>query len=216
MTVTAEERADILIESGAPAEDRIERDATGRIALTSARGGSARLDVRVPAGTDLVVGTLSGRAELRGPLGEVRVTTVSGSVEVERAETLDVRSVSGSIEVKDCSGRCRLATKSGRATCGSVGDALVSTLSGEVQVERVERSAKVQSASGRVELGAQGQGDIAVQTMSGAVRVAFPRGVRPRALLKSLTGRPRCECEEGDDCEVKVRSLSGKIEVVPS
>lgn len=213
--VTAEERADVLIESGAPPRERIETDATGRISVMSARGGSASLEVRCPAGTDVVVGMISGSAELRGQFGAVRVNTVSGSIEIDRVEEIDARTISGNIDVSACSGKCRLATKSGRTSCGGAGDARVSTLSGSVELAAVTGSAKVQSVSGSVELGLRGKGDVAVQTMSGSVRVQVPSGVRPATRLRSMSGRPKSECEEGDDCEIRVQSLSGRIEVVP-
>lgn len=216
VTITAEERQDLLIESDAPLrDDKIDVDATGRVSVKSGRGGSGWLELRCLTGTDVVIGTVSGKVELRGQLGGVRVTTVSGSVHVDRAEALDVRSISGSIEVARCDGPCRLQTKSGRATAGSAGDARVSTMSGRIQIDNVAGSAKVQTASGRVELGTQGRGDVSVETMSGSVRVEVPAGVRPAARLRSLAGRPRCDCEEGDDCEIVVQSMSGKIEVVP-
>ena len=41
-----------------------------------------------------MVGTLSGHVKVQGQLGAVRVTTVSGNVEVGRAEELDVRRIS--------------------------------------------------------------------------------------------------------------------------
>ncbi|OGO51100.1 MAG: hypothetical protein A2148_07015 [Chloroflexi bacterium RBG_16_68_14] len=214
VAVTAEERPDVLIESDGPLEDRVEADATGRISVRSPWGGSARLDVRCPAGTDLVVGTVAGKVELRGQLGTVRVTTVSGSVEIDRAEEVDVRTVAGNIEVARSAGRCRLQTTSGRATCGSAGDAEMSTMSGQIRLDGATGSVRAHSASGKVEVGIRGQGDVAVQTMSGSVRVEVPQGLRPAMRLKSLVGRPRCECEEGDDCRITVQSLSGKIEVV--
>lgn len=215
VTVQAEERSDVLIESGAPERRKIESDPTGRIALTSARGGSASLVVRCPVGADVVIGTVSGAVELRGTLGGVRVTTVSGSVFVERAESVDIRSISGHIEVERASGRCRLKTKSGRVFCGSAGPASVSTISGKIRVGGATSSVVAQSASGSVELALRGKGDVAVQTISGSVRVEVPPNVRPSPTLRSLSGRPRFECEAGTDCKIAVRSLSGKIEVVP-
>src|SRR3989304_9574777 len=128
VSITAEERSDVLIEEGAPPEDEIENDASGQVTLTSARFGSASLQVRCPTGTDVVIGTASGRVELRGSLGLVLVTTVSGSIDVERAEGLDIRSVSGSIHVDRCVGRCRLQTTSGKATVGSAGETDGSTV----------------------------------------------------------------------------------------
>ncbi len=213
--VRAEERSDVLIESGAPSEHRIENDATGRVALMSAKGGSAELRVRCPAGSDVVVGTVSGHVTLRGQFGDVRVTTISGHIEVERADALDVRTISGNIEVEQCAGGCSLRTKSGRTTIGRAGDTHVSTISGRIQLDEATGGVKMRSVSGEVELGAQGRGDVAVETMSGAVRVTVARGLRPSFHLRSLTGRPRCDCEEGNDCRIAVKSLSGRIEVVP-
>jgi len=213
ITVVGEERPDVLVESGAPAGS-IESDATGRIRLGSAKSGSAALEVRCPAGSDVVIGTMSGRVELRGTLGDVRVTTVSSDIMVERAEALDVRTVAGSIEVGACSGQCSLRTKSGKASVASAGDAFVSTISGAIRLGKAARKVRAQTVSGQVRVGTQSEGDVKVQTLSGAVTVEVPDGVRPDAHLASMTGRPRCDCPEGDDCRIAVRSVSGKIEVV--
>ncbi len=51
VSVIGEERSDVLVESGAPARDKIEIDATGRIEISSAKGGSAALSVRCPVGS---------------------------------------------------------------------------------------------------------------------------------------------------------------------
>lgn len=214
VTIIAEERQDLLIESDAPLrDDKVEVDSTGLVSVKSGRGGSGWLEIRCPIGTDVAVGTVSGKVELRGQLGTARVSTVNGSIDVESVEAIDVRSVSGSIEVSHCSGGCRLQTTSGRATCNGSGDARVSTMSGRVELENIAGSAKVQTASGAVELGMRGKGDVAVQTVSGAVKVEVPAGVRPATRLRSLSGKHRSDCDEGDDCEISIQSLSGKIEV---
>jgi DUF4097 and DUF4098 domain-containing protein YvlB len=216
VTITAEKRRDITIEAGLPSDPDIDIDERGFVVLTSARGGSARLEVRCPTGTDLVVGTASGKVELHGDFGEVRVTTASGKIEVDSAQTLDLRSVSGSIEVARCAGRCRLQTKSGRATVGSAEDTDVSTVSGQVQLASGRGNTHVRTASGRVELGTRGKGDVDVETLSGSVRVEVPASIRPAVELRSTTGKARCGCHEGQDCCIAVSSMTGKIEVVPS
>ena len=216
VTITAEERDDLRIESGAPLrDDKITTGDDGKIGITSPRGGSAWLEIHCPSGADVTIGTVSGRVELRGRFGPVRVTTVSGRIEVEQAAALDARSVSGRITVGRCGGRCRLRTKSGRITCDSAGDASMSTLSGRIHLGDATGKVAAQSVSGKVEARTQGKDDVAIQTLSGSVRVEVPKEVRPNARLKSMTGRPRCDCKEGDDIEIAVRSMSGKIEVVP-
>ncbi len=99
-------------------------------------------------------------------------------------------------------------------SCGSAGNAEVSTLSGRIQLDEVSGNVVAQSASGRIEVGLQTASDVAVSTMSGAVKVQVPKGVRPHPHLRSLSGKPRFECERGDDCYIKAKSLSGKIEVL--
>jgi DUF4097 and DUF4098 domain-containing protein YvlB len=213
--VVAEDREDVVIESGAASGDDVESDATGRVSLISARGGSANVKVRCPAGSDLVAGTVSGHVTLHGQLGNTRVNTISGNIHVDRADALDARTISGSIEVNRCTGVCSVRTKSGRSTIGSAGDTVVSTISGKITLDEATAGVKMRSVSGEVELGTKGKGDVAVQTMSGSVRVAVARGVKPSPRLRSLSGRPRFECAEGDDCRINVNSLSGRIEVVP-
>jgi len=217
VSITAEERSDVSVESDAPLrDDKVESDATGRVAVKSGRGGSGWLEIRCPAGSDVAIGTVSGTVSLRGQFGAVKVLTVSGTIEVDRAEALDARSVSGSIEVERCSGRCSLTTKSGKAICGGAAEAQVSTLSGQIRLGEMAGNVRAQSASGRIEVGMMGAGDVSVQTMSGAVTVQVPSGLKPHPRLSSLGSRPRFDVEEGNDCEIRVQSLSGRIEVVPA
>jgi hypothetical protein len=215
VTVIAEERDDVYAEEGASSRGP-DTDATGRISFGSAKGGSATMLVRCPTGTDLTVGTISGNVELRGQLGQARVTTVSGSIRVDRAEELDARSISGNIEVQHCSGRCSLRTKSGSAVCNSARDALLSTVSGKITLDEASGKVRAQTVSGSVHVGSQRNSDVAVQTLSGSVKIAVPHGLRPDTRTKSLTGRPRVECEPGSDCRIAVRSMSGKIEISPA
>jgi DUF4097 and DUF4098 domain-containing protein YvlB len=214
VTVIGEERADVLIDGG-PRDEHIERDGAGGVRFMSGHHGSKNVEVRVPAGSDAAVGTMSGNVRLRGHLGRVRVTTVSGNIEAEHTEALDARTISGNIEVERCDGKGALQSKSGRIRCGTAEKALASTISGQIRFEHAG-SAKAQSVSGTIEVGLQGAGDVAVQTISGSVRVQVPKDVRPHTKLRSLSGRPRVECEPGTDCEIAVRSMSGRIEVVPA
>jgi DUF4097 and DUF4098 domain-containing protein YvlB len=214
VTVIGEERDDVLIEGG-PRDEHIERDGAGGVRFMSANHGSSNVEVRCPTGSDVAAGTMSGHVRLRGHLGRVRVTTVSGNIEAEHVEAIDARTIAGGIEIERCDGKCALQTKSGRAQCGSAGKALASTISGQIRFDQAG-SAKAQTVSGTVEVGLQGAGDVAVQTISGSVRVQVPKSVRPHTKLRSLSGRPRVECEPGNDCEIAVRSMSGRIEVVPA
>ena len=213
VTVLGEERDDVAIEG--LRRDRVGSrrglhvGPEGRIDVVPGNR-SDDVEIRCPIGTDVIVGTTSGKVLLEGSLGDVRVTTVSGSVAAEEVEGLDVRGVSGSIEVEECRGRCRVRTTSGTVRIERAGSVEVGTVSGTVEVEHVEGSARIKAVSSSIDVTAGGEGDIDVHSISGSVAIALPAGVRPNVHARSF-GRIQSDVEEGDDCRVRVKSASGSI-----
>jgi DUF4097 and DUF4098 domain-containing protein YvlB len=187
-------------------------DADGSVHITGAKHGSLSVEVSCPEGTDVIIGTESGNIELVGRLGDVRVTTRSGRIAVEQAAHIDLRTASGAIEIGDCTGECRVVTKSSRVRIGNAHTLDCSVMSGRVKIGDVEH-AVVRTVSGRVDVGTRGSGRVEVRTLSGAVDVAVPSQRRPATILKSLSGRVRCECETGGDGEIDVATTSGAINV---
>ena len=213
VAVIAESRADVLVDKGAD----IRKDIEGGLTLVGRSGGSQNVTARVPEGVTLAVGTASGSIRLRGPLGATSVTSESGSIDVERAGALDVRSLSGRVSVGRATGPCRIQTRSGRATVMCCDDrAEVSTESGRVELSRAGGDVRVRTTHGRVEVTATAPRNVAVQTLSGHVKIALPRGTKPKVAVRSVNGSLSTNCEEGDDCQVAVQTLSGSIEVVPA
>jgi DUF4097 and DUF4098 domain-containing protein YvlB len=202
--VVGEDRGDVLVR-GAPA-----RPVDGGGLEVGGRSGA--VEVRVPSGTDVIVGAGSGRVELRGRLGDARVTTGSGSIGAEHCARLDARTGSGSLSVGICEGPCRLHTGSGSVRVGRAGDADVVTGSGTVVAEHVD-GARVKTGSGSVTLGLERAGDVKVHAHSGSVTVTVPPGLRPRTRLTARSGSVRCDCEPGEDGEIDVVTGSGGIVV---
>ena len=96
----------------------------------------------------------------------------------------------------------------------SRGSAMASTVSGPIRLDHVNQNVRARSISGSVEVSCEGHGGvIAIETVSGRVRIALPEGTEPEVRMKSL-GRVRSDLRSGDDCVVRARSLSGSIEVV--
>ena len=210
--IIAEDRTDLVIERGAPDRADISVE-DGTVEFRSARGGTSRVTVRCPTGTNVVVGAGAGRVELEGTFGDVKVVTASGRITIGDADRVDARSVSGSIYLKSCKRGCRAASKSGKVKIGAAGAVNVSTVSGRIVLERVDGSASIKTVTGRVELGAGGNDNVKVKTMSGSVRVEVPSDSRPAALLRSMKAKTRCDCETGDDFEIDVATMAGSIEV---
>jgi len=191
----AEDRDDIEVD---PAGRQVEFRDDDRIA--EVRSKSTNLQVRVPTGMNISVGAISGSVRLEGTFGSVKVSAVSGSVELDHAlRDVDIRGVSGKLSVKSAAGECCVNSKSGRITIGRVG-----------------RLAKAATISGKVDLTTDGVGDVEVKTISGHVSVRVPQDKAPRVRFRSLAGKLRCDCEQGDDFEVRAASVSGSVEITPA
>jgi DUF4097 and DUF4098 domain-containing protein YvlB len=191
---------------------QVEYEPDGTVQIGARHGGSNRVEVVCPTGTDVIVGNMSGRVELHGHFGVVRVTTRSGRVEIGHAAEVDVRSSSGAVDIAHCSGPCRVVTTSSHIRIGHAGRLDGSSTSGRIEVGSVEDAA-LRTMSGRVEVGTRDRGRVDVRTLSGRVEVAVPRDRRPATNLRSVSGRVRCDCEQGHDGEVHVATTSGAIRV---
>lgn len=211
--VIAEPRDDIEAETDG-LESFMEDDGK-TIVIRSGRGGSKPLTVRCPVDTDIAIGTHSGSVRLEGRLGGVRVTTMSGTVELQDAEEADVRTMAGNIDVGRCRGRCRLNAISGKVSVAEADIALASTVSGSIRLDRVLGDVRARSVSGNIDMNASGDSAIAVKTVSGRVRIVLPQGTEPQAFFRTR-GHVTCDFPQGGDCRIDAASLSGSIEVVPA
>jgi DUF4097 and DUF4098 domain-containing protein YvlB len=187
-------------------------EADGSLRVHASHHGSHSVEVVCPAGTDVLIGTASGSVELAGDLGDVRVTTRSGRIKIERAQRVDLRTASGTIEIGECIGTCRVVTRSSGVHVGKAGQLDVAGMSGRVKVDDVA-DAVVRTMSGKVGLSTGNDGRVEVRTMSGSVEVEVPRGRRPATRLRSMSGRVRCDAEDGHDGEITVATTSGTIHV---
>jgi DUF4097 and DUF4098 domain-containing protein YvlB len=173
---------------------------------------ATEIEIRCPSGIDVTIGTIAGSVETIGPLGVVRIATVSGKIHVENAGQVDVRTKSGAIDIGSVEGECRVVTTSSKVHIGRAGRACVAGVSGVVLLERVF-DAEVKTVSGKVLCATSGAGEVSVRTVSGKVDVMVPPNVRPATRLKSVSGRVECDCETGGDGAIAVATVSGRIRV---
>jgi DUF4097 and DUF4098 domain-containing protein YvlB len=203
--VTAEGRAEVLVERGQ------EHPMGG---VLEVKDSSAGVVLRVPTGTDLIVGSHSGSVSIRGETGNVRLTTRSGSIEIESCTSLDARTVSGRVEVGRVARDAHVKAANGKVRIGEVGGELtVTSVSGHVEVAEARGAVHATTVSGRVEVGLQVAADVRAESVSGRVKVAVPRGVRPSVSMKSVSGRCENQTDAGEDCRITCRSISGRITV---
>jgi DUF4097 and DUF4098 domain-containing protein YvlB len=204
ITVIGEARDDIVVVSGGRTKTTPSSEA-GEVVL---EGSSDRVEVRCPTGTDVLAGSASGDVALRGRLGAARVTTASGSIEVESVDSADLRTHSARIEVQDCAGDCRVTNKSGRVEIGRARGVFVKGVSGSIDVAGDE--VRVRTVSGDVRIATWAS--VAVETVSGSVDIVVPDGFRPRVRSHS-PGRIKIDVPQGDDGEIAVRTVSASVRV---
>jgi hypothetical protein len=205
ISITAEARDDVVIDQG-------QDHPMGGV--LEVKGRSDGVVMRVPLGSDLVVGSHSGAVQLKGALGELRVTSRSGRVEIDECASLDVRTVSGRVVIGSVTGECRIKTGSGRISITRAdGELHVATVSGRIDIVDAAGPVRVNTVNGRVDLGMTRAADARADSVSGRVTIELPHGVHPKTSLVSVSGRCECELDEGDDCRVTGRTVSGRIAI---
>ena len=202
ITIVGEARDDIVVTT----DDR--RDTTAASAGVEVTTASDSVEVRCPVGTDVVVGSASGRVRLEGQLGAARVTTASGSIRVGSVSSADLRTQSARIEVERCLGTCRVMNKSGKVEVHRARDVHVEGVSGTIEVAGDE--VRVRTVSGRVRVGTNRSA--AIESVSGSVDVRVPEGFRPH-VRRQGQGRVDVDVPEGDDGDISIRTVSASVRV---
>jgi DUF4097 and DUF4098 domain-containing protein YvlB len=133
--------------------------------------------VRIAAARRVDVRAKSGGVDVHECEGECRVVVTSAKVHVGHAKQVSVAGVSGAIIVEGAEG-ADVKTVSGKVLLGTTGPGhvVVRTVSGKVDVRvppDVQPATRLRSVSGRVacECDSGTDGEIAVATVSGAIRV---------------------------------------------
>ncbi len=173
-------------------------------------GGSTKTELRVPEGIDLVIGTLSGKVDVRSSVGSIAVVTTSGKVSVERAASVDIRTASGRVEVDVVTDECRIISGSGRVTVGRCGPAHVTTASGRITLGEVHGAIHTHCSSGRIDVTMATASDVHAETVSGRIMISMPADAKVRLDTPSTAA---VDVSAAHDCVVTARSGSGRVVV---
>jgi DUF4097 and DUF4098 domain-containing protein YvlB len=208
---TAEDRDNFLIDGKGAHIVGAEIDDEGVVNVAVA-GGSGSVDLTVPTGADLVLGTQSGRITLKGEFGAVQITTESGSISVDRCDRADLRTGTGTISVAECDGEVRALSRSGKVSLGRTQSAEVATMSSSIDVDS-NGPVRAKTTSGHISVRAHEACNVSAKSISGSIEVHLPPGVRPETLIRTASGRQHVSCEPGDDCRVALSTVSGSMRV---
>lgn len=213
--IIAEERADLMIESGAGSTSELEIGDLGRVVIRPRRR-SQSVVVRCPVGSDISAATGSAAIRLRGSFGRVRLSTRSGQIEVESVDHLTARAGSAPIHVEEIRDKARLSTKSGAIRVDAARAVETNSVSGKTELRRVQGAVRARSVSGPISVEMTTDADLSAKSVSGQIHVTYPPGVRPSTRGRTLVGLTTIETDEGADCRCSVATVSGRVTVAPA
>ncbi|MCY3569178.1 MAG: DUF4097 family beta strand repeat-containing protein [Chloroflexi bacterium] len=184
----------------------------GRLHIRSGRGSNA-LTVKCPPATHVLAGSDSGRVDLRGDFGNVKLKSGSSKISVDSARSADVKTRDGKIEIARTHGRAAAGTISGTIVVGHARSARAASVSGRISLKQIIGSTEAMSVSGKIDIASDGAGDISAATVSGGIKVRIPKHRAPEIKCHRKSGSLDVDCTEGNDLTITVATVSGAIKV---
>lgn len=161
------------------------------------RMGESRIEISVPAGTEVRASSVSGDVRVHGTAGETLVNSVSGDIEVRDAsDVVEMHSVSGDVTGEKLRGRIRANTVSGDVRLSEVSGTLRSkSVSGTLSARGALDGLEFESVSGGLEFRGdfRGAGSFSANTHSGDIRLTLPENLAADLELKTFSGDMRTE-----------------------
>ena len=171
--------------------------------------GSIDVTIDLPAGSrvhgDASVGAFHGA----GRLGECRVKTAAGDIQLERTGPVDLNTGAGAISVDRVAGSAEVSTGSGRVRLREIdGTAVIKNSNGDSWVGEVAGDLRVNSANGNISVD-RADADVNASTANGDVRVGGVR--RGSASLKTSLGEIEVGIQTGTAARLDVHTAFGRI-----
>jgi hypothetical protein len=202
-------------------------------------GGSIDVTVELPAGSN--VHGAAGSADFRcdGRLGDCRIKTGLGHIQIGEAATLSLKSGTGDINVEHATGSAEVTTASGDVRLAELdgsavvknsngdtwigvagGDVRINAANGRISVNVARGSAVAKSANGDVRLGDVARGSIVLETSVGDLEVGIHEGSAAWLDVSSTAGRVHntldaAEAPEqsAETVEVRARTIAGDVRI---
>ena len=200
-------------------------------------GGSISVTIELPAGSHLRGTGQFADFTSDGRLGECRIKTGMGRVQLDQVGTLSVKSGLGDVAVDHVAGNVDVAAGSGDvrlrelADSGVVknsngdtwvgaaaGELRLSAANGNIAVDRAQAGVVAKSSNGDVRLGEAVRGSVVLETRLGDVEVGVREGTAAWLDVRASAGRVQNALEASaapgpsdDTVEVRARTSAGDI-----
>ncbi|MCT2592543.1 DUF4097 domain-containing protein [Streptomyces sp. N2-109] len=149
------------------------------------RSGALDVTVELPAGSDVQGASPLADFTCEGPLGECRIKTSAGDIQVDEAAGVHLKTSYGDIRVDRTTGDAEI-TGSGRIDIGTLaGAAAVKNANGETVIGEVTGDLRVNASNGRISVGVAHAG-VDAKAANGSIRIG--EVARGRIALHTAAG----------------------------
>ena len=199
-------------------------------------GGAIGLTIELPAGSSLHADADLADLACDGPLGDCRIKTGIGRIEVDSASGVNLRSGIGDIAVGRASGHVDINSGSGEIRVGELGstgviknsngdtwvgvatgDLRVRAANGSISVDESRATVGAKSANGDVRL-RDIRGSVVMETSLGDLEIGIPDGIAAYLDVRASAGRVHNELEAAEapgeaaeKVEVRGRTAAGDV-----
>ena len=178
-------------------------------------GSRAYVSAVVPEGTDVNIGTASGRIECRGQLGRVEVKSASGDVDIESGRSVVIKTASGDAHLANSDGEVRGSSASGDFYIGrTAGNTSISSASGDVRLEDAKGSVTISTASGNMRINSFEGNRAAFKSMSGNAVIGIQAGTKVDLDVSLLSGKLKLPAVSSSPSPSSDRQMSVKAKLV--
>jgi DUF4097 and DUF4098 domain-containing protein YvlB len=199
--------------------------------------GSIDVTIDLPAGSHVHGDASVAAVHGAGRLGECRVKTAAGDIQLEDTGPLDLNTGAGAISVDRVAGPAEVSTGSGRVRLREIdgtaviknsngdswvgevaGDLRVNAANGNISVDHANADVNASTANGDVRVGGVRRGSASLKTSFGEIEVGIQAGTAARLDVHTEFGhiRNRMDASEGpgpsdETVEVRARTSYGDI-----
>jgi DUF4097 and DUF4098 domain-containing protein YvlB len=193
--------------------------AAGRLLVKAARQqrlglfgrvGSIDVTIELPAGSNLQGDASVATFRCVGRLGECRVKTSTGDIQLDHTGTLDLNTDGGAIVVDRVVGRAQVSTGTGKVRLREIdGAAVIKNSNGDSWVGDITGDLRVNAANGSISID-RAHADVSARTANGDVRIG--EVTRGSATLKTACGEIEIGVHAGTAARLDVHTSFGRVQ----
>ncbi|QSB05524.1 DUF4097 family beta strand repeat-containing protein [Natronoglycomyces albus] len=177
--------------------------------FTGKRTGWIDISLTVPTGSSVAVTTAVANFCAKGDLGETKVRTGVGDIDIDHASSVAAKSSTGRIRVGHIAGNAELKT-AGRIDIKTIeGRSSIHNVTGATHVGQLGKASRIKSSNGDISV-EQARGDLDVSTANG--NVAIGEVMTGKSQIRSGYGDISLGIRHGTAAWLDINTGFGRIE----